>query len=95
MTELRLTQGELNQRAAEVRRHAQEVDDALNGAHSKVQALLADWSGQAQTAFDQLWSAWRQGALQCHTAMVEIAQRMEHAGTGFQAGEEDISRSLS
>ncbi|HET9052335.1 MAG TPA: WXG100 family type VII secretion target [Candidatus Dormibacteraeota bacterium] len=95
MTELRLTQGELQERAAQVRQHAQEVQDALDAAHARVQALLADWSGQAQVAFADLWTVWRQSANDCHRAMDEIASRMLQAGTVFESNEQDVARALS
>ena len=93
---LALTQGELQSRANTIRnQYAAAYQQAIDQAHSNVQALLDDWVGAASTEFADLWTEWRTSANQSHEALMEIAARMEKSGIAFQENEENIRRSIA
>ncbi len=92
--ELKLTQGELNQRAGEIRSIAEQIHEQLTQAESRVDQLLSGWVGAASTSFSGVWQDWHTSAQRCHDDLMKIADAMDHSGTSFQEHEDYIRQSL-
>ena len=89
---LRLTQGELQQRASELNSSAAEIDSQLQLMNSRIGALVdEDWEGTARDRFHTLWQEFQTGSRECHEALVGIAQLLQQAGTTFQETEEAVA----
>ena len=92
--QFRVTQGELQQRAGEMRSIADQLQQELGDAGRRVDALLGDWIGNASDAFRELWEGWQQAANTCHQDLMSIADAMEKVGTGFQDQEQEAARGI-
>ena len=93
---LRLTQGELQARAASLRNGAGEIEGQLSQMSSQISSLVSqDWEGQARDSFQALWQEWQSGARQCHEALQGISQLLDTAGRSFEQTESDVTRSFS
>jgi WXG100 family type VII secretion target len=93
---LRLTQGELQARAASLRSGAGEIEGQLSQMSSQISSLVGqDWEGQARDSFQALWQEWQNGARQVHEALQGISQLLDTAGRSFEQTESDVTRSFS
>jgi WXG100 family type VII secretion target len=93
---LRLTQGELQARAASLRNGAGEIEGQLSQMSSQISSLVGqDWEGQARDSFQALWQEWQSGARQVHEALQGISQLLDTAGRSFEQTEADVTRSFS
>jgi WXG100 family type VII secretion target len=93
---LRLTQGELQARAASLRSSAGEIENQFAQMGSQIGALVnEDWEGAARDRFQGLWQEWQNGARQCHEALQGIAQVLDAAGRAFEHTESDVARSFT
>lgn len=93
--ELKLTQGELQERAGEITTIAGDIKGQLDAAKAKVEELLSGWVGEASTAFEGLWQEWQTAAGECHDNLIDIAKAMQGSGQAFEEQEDFITRGLN
>ena len=91
---IRVTPEQLNATSVRFNGGAGMINDTLADLEREVQALGAEWAGQANERFNALYLQWKNGATQLHEALVGIASLTAQAGTAYAESEQAIANTF-
>lgn len=85
MSELRVTDSQLISVAGDLRAVAQETRSRLSGLDGRLSGLLgSEWTGQAGSAFGDVWKRWHEGADKLLQGLDRMADLLDEAAHGYQ-----------
>ena len=88
---IRVTPEQLQALAGQVARGAGDIEQQLGGLTQALAPLGADWAGQAQQQFQQLWTEWHAAATRLRAALDGISRLMSQAGQAYATAEQEIA----
>lgn len=88
---IKVTPEQLQALSGQVARGAGDIDHELASLTQTLAPLGADWAGQAQAQFQQLWSEWHTAARQLGVALEGISRLLAQAGTAYASAEAQIA----
>lgn len=91
---IRVTPEQLNATSVRFNGGAGMISDTLAELEREVQALGAEWAGQANERFNALYLQWKNGATQLHEALSGIAGLTAQAGAAYAESEQAIANSF-
>lgn len=84
MTELHVTESVVTNVANELRSAADETTSGLTNLDGELARLLGSaWTGQAGSAFGEVWKRWHEGAENLVKGLESMASALEHAAQGY------------
>jgi WXG100 family type VII secretion target len=90
-----VTPEQLQSIATQLNSGASEVESILNQLAQLVSPLQSEWVGQAQSAFEALWTEWQTSAAHLQEALAGISNLTRQAGASYESNESTIAASFA
>jgi WXG100 family type VII secretion target len=84
---IRVTPEQLDGVAAQLNSGASNIDSLLQSLANQVSPLGADWAGNAQASFEQMWNQWQRDGQGLHQSLTGIAKMMQQAAEAFRGAD--------
>jgi WXG100 family type VII secretion target len=82
------TEGAHAQASAHVRQVAQDLQTEITTLGNKLEGLQGQWAGKAASAFHNLHAQWNTDQQKLNSALENIAQLLDQAGSTYNAAED-------
>ncbi|MDK1476954.1 WXG100 family type VII secretion target [Streptomyces sp. 549] len=81
---IQITYGTVTAAAGDIRQASNDIGTQLETLNGKVKAVVAQWDGQAQEAFNIKQRGWEEDVRGLRTTLTAIAAALDNATAGYQ-----------
>ncbi|GAA1929720.1 WXG100 family type VII secretion target [Streptantibioticus ferralitis] len=89
--DLKVHYSSLQEASATLRNAAKDLADQLDNLRHRVEAVSQTWDGEAQQAFVQADTVWRQRTQHIQTVLGDVADRLDRAHASYHATDKKAS----
>ncbi|MFE3329071.1 WXG100 family type VII secretion target [Streptomyces sp. NPDC059176] len=89
-----VTYASLTEAAGEIRKQANKLDQSLEAIQAKIRQVSALWEGEAREAYNTAQADWDKQAKEIHTALMEIAGRVDEAAPAYKGGDKRAAQNF-
>ena len=86
-SEIKVTFAEIQQASSDITNSANTVEQHLNDLKNKIAPIVADWTGDASTAYQDAQNRWNQAAADFHQTLHAIGVAVRQAAEGYEGAE--------
>lgn len=86
-SEIKVTFAEIQQASSDITNSANTVEQHLNDLKNKIAPIVADWTGDASTAYQDAQNRWNQAAADFHQTLQAIGVAVRQAAEGYEGAE--------
>ena len=86
-SQIKVTFAEIQQAASDITSASNTIDQHLDALKNKIAPIVADWTGDASTAYQDAQRRWDQAAKDFNETLQAIGVAVRQAGEGYEGAE--------